>query len=473
MFARVFTVVHEESLLGDLVVFTARGGRSHTAWTRCMAPSELCLQAYLVKVRVVRLGMLLRKARKAMQAQGKEGKEGGVRRYGHGHGQELGSAERKTARVEPLFAAMSNLLDVLSQINAGKSKRPPMEKKKKPPGTAPAAPRTKAPTVGATSSAAAAASGTPPPSDPGPTSSPPLAAAGPRTLTSSAVMPKATSDMKMKLKVAQRPHAQSAPMHASTMRSHAPNSLATPHATSQGSTHGFTPPRASTGGSSGGGASSSRAAGGGSSSAAASAAASSAAASTSAAAPVGSGSLRQHSNQASQPPKAHVNKRLKDVQDYLRENVGDSFTLSELLSSTGHDLRNDEELLQRLRNAPLVHLEEDAIDASAMRLRYKPRHEGVRDRTTLLNFVRDKPQGTFKDELEDCYKGEEAGEGVGAGEETRRGGEKGGRSSGSGIRDEQSQVREVQGKEEQLADRGWLRVWEGGLLSLSPFPPLP
>lgn len=69
-------------------------------------------------------------------------------------------------------------------------------------------------------------------------------------------------------------------------------------------------------------------------------------------------------------------------------------------------LWQDEDLLERLRGAPLIALDEDATDASAARLRYRPKNEQVRDRASLLNFVRDHPQGVWRDEVDDCYKGE-------------------------------------------------------------------
>ncbi len=52
-------------------------------------------------------------------------------------------------------------------------------------------------------------------------------------------------------------------------------------------------------------------------------------------------------------------------------------------------------------------MEEDPSAPSATRFRYCPKHESVGDRITLLNFIREHPSGTYKEELEDCYKGEE------------------------------------------------------------------
>lgn len=109
--------------------------------------------------------------------------------------------------------------------------------------------------------------------------------------------------------------------------------------------------------------------------------------------------------------RPQLNKRLKDVQDFLRAGVGDSFSLSEVREGTGHDLRVDDALVQRLRGAAFVcfELEDGSLDSHAARLRYRPRNNVVRDRVTLLNFIRDNPCGTFREAVEDCYKGARAG----------------------------------------------------------------
>lgn len=95
----------------------------------------------------------------------------------------------------------------------------------------------------------------------------------------------------------------------------------------------------------------------------------------------------------------------------MRAHVGDTFSAAEVLAATSYDVADDAELLERLRNPPsgtrsCVFVEDDPVDSSALRLRYRPRHEGVRDKITLLNFIREHPSGSFKEDLDDSYKGE-------------------------------------------------------------------
>jgi len=120
----------------------------------------------------------------------------------------------------------------------------------------------------------------------------------------------------------------------------------------------------------------------------------------------GSSAAAATATTAQEPPvkPAPIGKRLKDVQDFLRANLGDTFSAAEILKETGHDLTKDDDLLERLHAAPLVAVE-DLGGGSALRLRYQPKNAHVRDRASVLNFVRDHPLGVWRCEVDDCYKG--------------------------------------------------------------------
>ncbi|GAX83995.1 hypothetical protein CEUSTIGMA_g11420.t1 [Chlamydomonas eustigma] len=103
---------------------------------------------------------------------------------------------------------------------------------------------------------------------------------------------------------------------------------------------------------------------------------------------------------------APISMRLKMVQDYLREHVGEWLSAAEILSGTGQDLAADDVLLQRLKAAPFARIQDDdEKQISTLRIKYRPHNEGIRDKPTLLNFIREHPNGTYREYIEDSYKG--------------------------------------------------------------------
>uniref|UniRef100_A0A7S0R2K2 Transcription initiation factor IIE subunit beta n=1 Tax=Chlamydomonas leiostraca TaxID=1034604 RepID=A0A7S0R2K2_9CHLO len=99
------------------------------------------------------------------------------------------------------------------------------------------------------------------------------------------------------------------------------------------------------------------------------------------------------------PTTAPLGKRVKDVMDCLHANNGTQLTPAELLQKTGHNLASDMELLRELHTRSRVTWEgappagappSGAVPAApAAWYAYRPEIEGVRDKVTLLNYVRD------------------------------------------------------------------------------------
>ncbi|KAG1657192.1 hypothetical protein FOA52_003606 [Chlamydomonas sp. UWO 241] len=246
---------------------------------------------------------------------------------------------------------MSNINDLIAQINAGNVKRTSAENKKPKPKPPPPAKSRLAPPSGK-NAAAVVPSSTAPGSSQGAVGA--HASSSSVTLPLPAAAPPAgKADLKVKFK---------------------------------GSTHGYTPNTQTAaavtppkGGGQRGGAGS--------------------------AAVPGRSNAALHAQAVLSPPRIPLGKRMKDVQDHLRANLGESFGVADILEATGFDISKDEELLARLRIAPVVSVDEDVSDAGATRLIYRPKHGHVRDRASLLNFVRDHPHGVWRDEVEDCYRG--------------------------------------------------------------------
>ena len=100
-------------------------------------------------------------------------------------------------------------------------------------------------------------------------------------------------------------------------------------------------------------------------------------------------------------------RRFIDVENFLRSGVGRTFTAAEVKAATGHDVLADADLVLRLREATSVRMRESESDSDGVardaRLRFVPVNRGVDGAASLLNFVRDQPTGTFREELEECY----------------------------------------------------------------------
>ncbi|KAF5838220.1 hypothetical protein DUNSADRAFT_3200 [Dunaliella salina] len=104
------------------------------------------------------------------------------------------------------------------------------------------------------------------------------------------------------------------------------------------------------------------------------------------------GVLQAHQNSVSSvsPTSAPLAKRLKDVLDTLLQKVGENLTPEEVLQLSGHNLRADAELLREVQKHPRIKTGPGASAGRAAEwYAYRPEIEGVHDKTSLVNYVRD------------------------------------------------------------------------------------